>query len=300
MSLSAQPDNAEDGNRPRFDHAWLKLIVPIGAIVLVAVICLIVAIVTSARRADEMAIKREQQLVQEALVEGGARMLRQLESVAATDRAAQSMRDRYDPHWVDEHLGHWLENFFDHDVVVVVDGADRVRYVRARGAADVRSMPLPSTFATILDFARGRTDTVPAGALPVIASQEGSKVARSAGWIGQVRGHPAIVMAVAVGSESELAAGNRTAPLVLSVKFIDGTLLQKIGDHLQLSGLRPAEDSSAATGLADGLSPLLPTRRATRLPTSPGIRAGRAAKWPAAYCRSSAWPLPVSPCWPAC
>ena len=253
MNLSAQPDNAGDSKQPRFDHAWLRLIIPIGTIVLVAVICLIIAIVTSARRADEMAIKREQQLVQEALVERGARMLRQLESVAATDRAAQSVRDRYDPHWVDEHLGHWLENFFDHDLVVVVDGSGRVRYVRSRGATDVGSMPLPSALAGILDFVRGRTDTVPPGALPVIASQDGSKTARSAGWIEQVMGKPAIVMAVVVGSESELAAGPAAAPIVLSVKFIDGALLQTIGDHLQLSGLRPAGDSSrAGPGGADG------------------------------------------------
>jgi diguanylate cyclase len=209
--------------------------------------------VTSARRADEMAIKREQQLVQEGLAERGARMLRQLESVAATDRAAQLVRDRYDPHWVDEHLGHWLENFFDHDLIVVVDGSDRVRYVRSRGAADVGSIPLPSALATILDSMRGRTDTVPPGALPVIASQDGRKPARSAGWIEQVMGKPAIVMAVAVGSESELAAGSATAPIVLSVKWIDGAMLQTIGDYLQLSGLRPAEDSGpTAAGVPNG------------------------------------------------
>jgi len=62
-------------------------------------------------------------------------------------------------------------------------------------------------------------------------------------------GKPAIVMAVAIGSETELAAGNATAPIVLSVKFIDSALLQGIGDHLQLSGLRPAEDASQT---ADG------------------------------------------------
>jgi diguanylate cyclase len=273
VNLSAQADNAGDSKRPRFDHAWLRLIIPIGTIVLVAVICLIIAIVTSARRADEMAIKREQQLVQEALVERGARMLRQLESVAATDRAAQSVRDRYDPHWVDEHLGHWLENFFDHDLVVVVDGSDHVRYVRARGPADVGTMPLPAALSTILDFVRGRTDTVPAGALPVIASQEGSsRVARSAGWIEQVMGTPAIVMAVAVGSESELAAGNRTAPLVLSVKFIDAALLQKIGDHLQLSGLRPAQGSSPADGYVTAIADPQgnPIARVAWNPSKPG------------------------------
>ena len=241
MSLSAQPDNAGDSKRSRFDFAWLKLTIPIGTVVVVAVICLIIAILTSARRADEMALKREQQLIQQSIVERGARMLRQLESVAATERATREIRDHYDPQWVDEHLGRWLESFFDHDLVVVVDSADRVQYARAR-EGDVAITPLPPALAAIRDFVRGRIDTVPVGALPVIASQDIGKRSRSAGWIEQVMSKPAIAMAVAIGSDNELGTGNANAPIVLSVKFIDAPMLQKLGDRLQLSGLRPAKD----------------------------------------------------------
>jgi len=249
VNLSAQPDNAGDSKRSRFDFAWLKLVIPIGAIVVVAVICLVIAILTSARRADEMALKREQQLIQQAIVERGARMLRQVESVATTDRATQAVREKYDPQWVDEHIGRWLENFFDHDLVVIVDGSDRVEYVRSRAGGDIASMPLPRALVAIRNFVRGGSDAAPAGALPVIGAQDAGKPSRSAAWIEQVMGKPAIVMAVAIGSGTELAAGNATAPIVLSVKFIDSALLQGIGDHLQLSGLRPAEDASQT---ADG------------------------------------------------
>lgn len=249
MNLSAQPDNAGDSKRSRFDFAWLKLVIPIGAIVVVAVICLVIAILTSARRADEMALKREQQLIQQAIVERGARMLRQVESVATTDRATQAVREKYDPQWVDEHIGRWLENFFDHDLVVIVDGSDRVEYARSRAGGDIASMPLPRALVAIRNFVRGGSDAAPAGALPVIGAQDAGKPSRSAAWIEQVMGKPAIVMAVAIGSGTELAAGNATAPIVLSVKFIDSALLQGIGDHLQLSGLRPAEDASQT---ADG------------------------------------------------
>jgi diguanylate cyclase (GGDEF)-like protein len=249
VNLSAQPDNAGDSKRSVFDFAWLKLVIPIGAIVVVAVICLLIAILTSARRADEMALKREQQLIQQAIVERGARMLRQVESVATTDRATQAVREKYDPQWVDEHIGRWLENFFDHDLVVIVDGSDRVEYVRSRAGGDIASMPLPRALVAIRNFVRGGSDAAPAGALPVIGAQDAGKPSRSAAWIEQVMGKPAIVMAVAIGSGTELAAGNATAPIVLSVKFIDSALLQGIGDHLQLSGLRPAEDASQT---ADG------------------------------------------------
>jgi diguanylate cyclase (GGDEF)-like protein len=110
-------------------------------------------------------------------------------------------------------------------------------------------MPLPRALVAIRNFVRGGSDAAPAGALPVIGAQDAGKPSRSAAWIEQVMGKPAIVMAVAIGSGTELAAGNATAPIVLSVKFIDSALLQGIGDHLQLSGLRPAEDASQT---ADG------------------------------------------------
>jgi diguanylate cyclase (GGDEF)-like protein len=110
-------------------------------------------------------------------------------------------------------------------------------------------MPLPRALVAIRNFVRGGSDAAPAGALPVIGAQDAGKPSRSAAWIEQVMGKPAIVMAVAIGSGTELAAGNATAPIVLSVKFIDSALLQGIGDHLQLSDLRPAGDASQT---ADG------------------------------------------------
>jgi diguanylate cyclase (GGDEF)-like protein len=244
VSLSAQTDDARDSKRSRFDFAWLKLIVPIGAIVGVAVICLVIAIISSARRADEMAVKRERELIQQAIVERGARMLRQVESVATTDRATQAIREQYDPQWVDEHLGRWLQNFFDHDLIVIVDGADRTAYARSRVAGETALTRLPPGLEAILNFMRGRVDAMPAGTLAVIAPPDAGKPTRSGGWIEQVMGKPAIALAVAIGPESKLAAGKAAGPIVLSVKFIDAALLQTIGDHLQLSGLRLAEDPS--------------------------------------------------------
>ncbi len=256
VNLSAQPDIAEDSKRPRWDHARLRLIIPVGAIVAVAVMCLIVAIFTSARRADEMAFKREQQLIEQSIADQGALMLREVESVAATERAKQAVRDKYDPQWADQLLGNWLETYFDHDLVVIVDGADKVEYARSRSSGEVGAIPLPPALLAILDFERGRFEAVPAGARPVIALPEGGKPGRSTGWIERVMSRPALVSAVAVGSDSDLAAGNAAAPIVISVKYIDDELLQKIGDELKLSGLHSAEDSRQArdayvTAIAD-------------------------------------------------
>src|SRR6476646_3863906 len=118
---------SEERKPSRWERMRLNLVVPIGVVVAVAVICVVVAVLTSAHRADEVSLDREQQLVQRAIAARGERILREVE-IAATDRATLAIRTDYDPQWVERSVGAWLPTFFDHDVVVVVDGSDQIKY----------------------------------------------------------------------------------------------------------------------------------------------------------------------------
>jgi diguanylate cyclase len=237
VNLSAQSDVAGASHWSRWDQVRLRLIVPIGTIVGIAIICLVVVILVSARRADEASLKRDQQLIQHALEGRGARVLRELESVAATAGATQAIRDSYDAPWVERRLGNWLEAFFDHDLILVVDGSDRVEFARSRASGDLGTIELPAPLTAVVNLMRGRLDAMPATALSVMGSHNPHKPGRATGWIEQVLDKPAIVAAVAVGSDSDLASGNAGAPIAVSVKYIDTDLLREIGDRLQLSGL---------------------------------------------------------------
>src|SRR5262249_21955264 len=79
------------------------------------------------------------------------------------------------------------------------------------------------------------------------------------------------------GSEKELAAGNAGAPIVLSVKFIDSALLQRIGADLQLFGLRPAEDASQSAGHVTAITDPQgdPIARVAWNPSKPGGQVAR-------------------------
>ena len=59
--------------------------VPIGVIVAVAIVCIVVAVLSSAQRADEVAVQHEKQLFSRALTNYGERVLREVESVAASE-----------------------------------------------------------------------------------------------------------------------------------------------------------------------------------------------------------------------
>ena len=246
VSASAQPDIAEGSKQPRADQILRRLVLPIGVLVAVAIICVIVAVLTSARRADEVSFKREQELVQQAVADRGAQVLRELESVAATERAAETIRRTYNQQWVERRVGNWLESYFDDDLVAVVDAADKVEYSRSRSAAATGAIKWPVELAAMLDLLHGRTGAALSHAVPVVVAPGPTQSSRFAALIQRFTERPAIVAAVAVGSDDDFAAGNTGAPIVVAVKYIDDAMLREIGSQLQLADLHQLDDQTPA------------------------------------------------------
>jgi diguanylate cyclase len=253
---SAQERIAGEIKGSRWTHARVSMVLPIGVIVAVAIICVIVAVLSSAQRADEVSFNQQQRLIQRAITNRGARVLRQLDSVAGTPAAATAIRADYDAQWVAQRVGNWLQTYFAHDVVAVVDGSDQIKFLRFRAAADVPAARVRADLAPGIDLLRGRLAALPAGTLDVLGEQNPLRPGRHTALIQNFLGRPAIVAAVAVGTSAELSAGNGGAPIVFSVRYVDGPLLQQIGSDLQLSDLRkigPAAQPAGeyATELAD-------------------------------------------------
>ncbi len=242
MIASAQPQIAEETKRSRWDPTRLRLVVPIGVIVAVAIVCIVVAVLSSAKRADEVSLNREQELIQQAIANRGERVLREVASVAATRSATEAIRVNYDAKWVERRVGKWLQTYFDHDIVVVVDGSDKVEYARSRSAGDVDAAGLHKELAASIDLLRRHvvgplSRAISVGAVPDLPRPDGF-----AALIERFRDRPAIVAAVAVGSDSELAYGNADAPIVIAVKYIDDGMLREIARQFHLAGLHEIAD----------------------------------------------------------
>jgi diguanylate cyclase (GGDEF)-like protein len=243
---SARPKIAEERKRSHWNPVRPTLVMPIGAIVAVAIVCVVVAVLTSAQRADEVSFNREQQLIQQAIADRGARVARELESVAATERATEAIRVDYDPLWVEHRFGGWLQAYFHHDLVVVLDGFDQIKYANARSADGTDTADLHKELADSLNLLRGRLDIVPDHVVAAVAGHYPENPGRRVALIQRFFDRPAIVAAVAVGSDSDLKLGNEHAPIAFSVKYIDETMLGEIGSRLQLTGLRRIDDPAQA------------------------------------------------------
>ena len=61
-------------------YARRGFVIPIGIIVAVAIVCVVVAVLGSAQRADDVAIATERQLFTRALHNHGERMLREVDA----------------------------------------------------------------------------------------------------------------------------------------------------------------------------------------------------------------------------
>lgn len=241
------------GEKPpsHWDRARFSIVVPIGVIVAVAIVCIVVAVLSSAQRADEVAGEHEERLFASALLASSQRVLREIESVAASDGAVQKLRVEFDRRWVQQRLGHWLTGFFGHDYVFVYTDADTLsfaqfgRYDSGRDWFDTARNDLAPLVAHLRqgDPANGSiTDHTPGSA------QSARNVERRAVIIQDFAGQPALVAGIAVGSgENSDAKWSGNAPIIISIKLIDANFLATLATQTGLRDLR----SIAGASLSD-------------------------------------------------
>ncbi|MDB5601253.1 MAG: diguanylate cyclase [Xanthobacteraceae bacterium] len=264
-----------DKRRPfEWDRTRLSVVAPVCVIVALAITCIVVAVLTSAQRADQVALAHEEQLFTKAIAEQAAGVLRQVESVATTAASVDNIRTSFNRDYVQQNVGRWLQNYFDHDYVFVADPQDHLIYARL-GRSNIE----PDLFASVrpsldpmLDYLRGRTATAPTGTIRIAAAPGGlGKPRAHVALVQNFVGRPAIVAAVAVTAPSD--GTDKTAPAVLVVRFIDEDVLTGIATRLQLHNLRQVADGDLPSGdfayeVVDGHG--LPISRFAWTPTRTG------------------------------
>ena len=242
--------DTEDRQYTSWDRARLSVVVPIGVIVAVAIVCIVVAVLSSAKRADEVAIEHETQLFSTALNNYGAGVLREVESVASSEAAVRNIRVRFDSAWVHERVGIWLETFFQHDYIFVFDSENKPIYSAAgRSAAETAWVySAKPELAPLLGYMRGREPGLPNSIhLNRVAPVDGAARAQAA-VIRRVLGRPAIIAAVAIRPSDNNPEFTDGAPIVASVKFIDNAVLSGIATQLRLVNLRALEGGEVPAG----------------------------------------------------
>jgi len=233
--------NIGEPRKGGWSHLRLSVVVPIGVIVAVAIVCVVVAVLSSARRADEVTLDSERQLFSRALATRGERVLREVEGVATSEGAIRRIRIEFDREWVQSHVAARLQSYFEHDFVFVTDASDHFLYATlGRRSVDPNWLnSIQPDVKSVLDQVRRGSSDGDAAAAPRHPGPR--RAVRLQAFLGQ----PAVLAAVAVATPDDLSAD---APIVLSVKLIDDDVLAEIASGLELRNLRKVDDEAAAAG----------------------------------------------------
>jgi diguanylate cyclase (GGDEF)-like protein len=259
---SARSRFAEQRSQSRWDRGRLSVVMPIGVIVAVAIVCVVVAVLTSAQRADEVSLDHEQQLFKQSITNQGERVLREIESSVISERGMAKIRLEYDPQWMEKHIGLGLQEFFNHDIVVIVDPTDHVKYQRLRRPNSDPNWinAIRPSLDPILDYMRGRTNDVPGSTTPLVEPKDAAARSRLA-LVELVMHRPAVVAAVAVAPARAGSAVPEQPPVAIAVKFLDDRVLTEVGRRLQLQHLRKIDDPTLAG--ADHVTDIVDTQGKT-------------------------------------
>jgi diguanylate cyclase (GGDEF)-like protein len=246
-----RPRASETPPYTSWDRARLSVVVPIGVIVAVAIVCIVVAGLSSAQRADQVAIGHEAKQFSSALTNYGERVLREVESVANSDAAIRNLRVKLDPDWAKLRVSSWLEASFDHDYLFVFDGLDHPVYsLFGRRPAEPKWLEAARPGLTsVLDYMRGRDPSL-IGAIPLNQANatEGGTQPQVA-VIRRLLGQPVVIAAVTIAAPEGIApALDTAAPVMMSVKFIDNNVLAGIATQLRLKNLRRAGEDPVPPG----------------------------------------------------
>jgi diguanylate cyclase len=247
----ARPRASDVRQYTSWDRARLSVVVPIGVIVAVAIVCIVVAVLSSAQRADVVAVDHEKQLFSRAISNYGERVLREVESVASSEGAIQNIRRVFDPEWAKHRVGAWLETYFDHDYIFIFDRKDDLAF------SMVGHKPADMTWfagarpglISVVDYMRGRAPNLKDSFRFNQATPAKGGAQQQIAVIRRLMGRPAVIAAVAVGPVDGVPASlDSVAPIIMSVKFIDEGALASIEAQLRLTNLRKIEQDPVPPG----------------------------------------------------
>jgi diguanylate cyclase len=263
--------------RRRGDTTWRTSgVIPIAVIVLLAIVCVVVAVLGSAGRADDVELQQERLLLTNAIADRGHRVLRELENVAASHDVVYQLHYNFDRDWVHHLVGLRLNTFFDHDHVFVTDSADQLVYALKDNASVSPALFDDAELGRVTDLLRGRAQPNRDEHFqePSLDPVTNLGHPRGVQRLQTFKNRPAIVAGVI--AELPALAGpvsGAQPPLIMTVKYLDGQLLSDISIRFDLPGLRtlgsaPLKDNEHVYVVADSAGAAI--ARFAWVPNRPG------------------------------
>jgi diguanylate cyclase (GGDEF)-like protein len=220
---------------------------------------LLVVVAYAGWSANQRAVERERQLVENALDQAVSRVLNEEKAIAWWDDAViNAQRRPLDLEWIETNIGVYFYETYGHDEMYIVDGANRPIYANVAGALEDDPAAVFARHAGVLNEvisgARGVRNLdlrVRDGAFTADQARYSYLLgASNAGWsahILTVDGVPAVVSAMAIVPSVDANALVGEPHLMVSVVRIDEEFMMAVGRTLLMPDLSfspaPAQQS---------------------------------------------------------
>jgi diguanylate cyclase (GGDEF)-like protein len=258
----------------QYKHDLERLTVIIGAALAFFGVALLAVVAYAGWSANQKAVERERQLVENALDQAVSRVLDEEKAIAWWDDAViNAQRRPLDIEWIETNIGVYFYETYGHDEVYLLDGDNTPIYANLGG--EIQPYPRVSfsrranVLMEVVRGARGQRD-------PTLRVRDGAFTAdqarysfllgaSNAGWSSQilmVGGEPAVVSVMAIVPSVDASVLRGRPHLMVSVVRIDEAFLERVGRTLLMPDLTltsaPHSDAGRATEqfLADDGAPI--------------------------------------------
>lgn len=254
---------------------------PVVLLTLGLIATVVYALHGAAKQADQVSAERQTQEARLAVDDALDGLAQSQAGVAIwSPLLRQLYRPQPDWEWIDANAGTWLNYVFDHDVDIILSPNDVPIYMMQAGGRVASPTESAGTYrraaAPLIDAVRERTqraanrhERLPGKPLADNASVRTSPNAIHATGLAVVNDRPAAISVMRIipdGSDGQAPPG--TAPLLLSIRYLDGAFARQLASVQLLSGARTTRGR------------LLPNEQGLPLVRSDGLQIGMLAWQP--------------------
>ena len=227
------------------DRTRLGVVLPLCVIVALAIVCIVIAALTSAQRANDVAVEHEKVMFENAVAYRGEWSLRKLVTAIAPDEG-ENQTAPADLERVVQRVRSAYKTLFDHDFILVADSAGNLVHSLVNAdAANPEILPMAfAEIAPMLTYLRGRDGAAPERIVWLVEPRRfaDGKISGEAAYLQTLSSGMSVIVSIAIESGDSRKPGDSASPAVLAMQFVNNALLVEIGSRLQLEHLRRIHD----------------------------------------------------------
>lgn len=232
-------------------HFQRQIMAPIVMLIIAVVLVAAFGLYWTASTSNAVSIDQQAQITQLGLSTSADQLSYEQQVIGRWDQRPQRLEAQpANSMWYNTELSAWASRMYKHDISFFVDARDHPFYGYERGSSigQPRLNRLGAELQPMIAFVRSQARARhPGGLSPGIAPRSATDLTQAdtvyKSYVTLVDGRPAAASAMLFGSSARADAAD--APIIVSVRFLDGTFLREMSEWSMIDSPRYSRSPSA-------------------------------------------------------